>query len=91
MGNDESKKIALKAAKNENLINSDGERTNSADKSEVSTNKQEQALDASCEEPNENSAGARDLTDEELRTLKRSFQDGLSKIKNHPWNGEKDE
>jgi predicted DNA binding protein len=43
------------------------------------------------ESTGENPDGARDLTDEELRILKRSFQEGLQKLKDHPWNGKKDE
>ena len=41
--------------------------------------------------PGENPDGVRDLTDEELRVLKRKFQEGLQTLKDHPWSGKKDE
>jgi hypothetical protein len=38
----------------------------------------------------EHGADARDLTDEELRSLKAAFQQGLELMKNHPLNGKED-
>ena len=94
MGNDQNDQKKQPQVENENVVDTDvsalaiSDKFDSVDK--VFADLERQAKDNAGRVPEQNPVGVRDLTDEELRKLKDSFQEGLRSLEEHPWFGKKE-